>query len=143
MDGEPGALAWRAFDVDGPIVRFDDPGDKAEPQSEALIGAGRRAGPRNSVKPIENMRQILFRYASPRIFHDDFNGTGLRSELHPYLAAFRSELDGIREQVGNHAFHLYPVDLCGALVWGVRDQPDALGFCWNLELLDQFADQIP
>src|SRR5579875_2841001 len=99
-------------------MRFDDRGNKAEAETESLF----RIGVRHAVEAVEDVRQVIFGNANPRVFDDepDVRAGLIYAGAHP--TALWSIFDGVREQISDHAFNLGAVQLApDRLAAGLRE----------------------
>ena len=125
----PGVLSTEilplcAFTIDATKLR-PRPKPCSGPAAEPIWGA---------VKAVENVRQRLGRDAPAGIFHDDRHVIRTVPHFHPHFPAARSELNGIRQQVGQHALDLDTVHEGGGTRPGrsaVKRIPAPSAGIWN------------
>src|ERR1017187_2495664 len=86
------------------------------------------------------MRQVLGGNTAAVIRHHHLDELGLHLKGHLHGAAFGSELEGVGEQVGDHALDLHAIDFGGTLVRQFGGEAHAGGFGGDLELVNQIID---
>src|SRR5258708_32021335 len=111
VDAEARATAELALSADDSLVAVDDPLHETQAQADPA-GARRSRGIR-PIKPLEHVRQDVWRHADPGV--DDVKpGLSLRlCHTHLDSAAPGRELEGVVEQVEQHALQPFRVALDG------------------------------
>src|SRR5579883_1377839 len=134
------ALSVLALHVNRAPMRPYNPRHEAQSQTQALLRRGLFIFAADTVKPVENMRQVLSGNSPPRVLHADFGLITRASHAHQHPSTFRSELDRVREQVRKHAIDLHAIEIAFAMRNGCAElEPHARAFGRNLELIGNLA----
>src|SRR5438874_7819265 len=133
-NGESAALVQFTVDLDRSAMRLSDPVHKAQPQAESpldiYVGAG------YLVEAVEDVREMLGRDAAAVVLDDQFHTVRIGPKRDANFTARRSKLDGVRDQVRNHALDLDAIDFGGTFRRKIGGETDASLLGGNLEMVD-------